>query len=400
MSDQLSSQQPEEIKRYSVPRHLRTVGAVVVVVAIGVVAIGLMGRVHADQRAGAYANQQLVTDVKVLDLGGAATGGDLVLPASVEAFNDAPIHARVSGYLKRWYVDIGSPVKAGQLLAEIDTPEVDQQLAQARADLATAQANAALSQTTATRWAALLTRNAVSRQEADEKNGDLAAKRSLVNAAQANVDRLKATEAFKRIVAPFAGVITSRSTDIGALISVGGASDVPLFTVSDERRLRIYVHVPQSYTAQVKPGMLASFTVPEYPGRVFRAPLLATSDAVNTQSGTLLLQLQIDNADGALKAGDYAQIRFALPAQSGVILLPATALTFRTNGMAVAVLGRNGRAIVKPVQIGRDFGQNVEVAAGLSATDKVIDNPPDSLETGDAVRVIGAAPPGKTDHAG
>ena len=400
MSDQLSSQQPEDIKRYSVPRHLRTVGAVVVVVAIGVVAIGLMGRVHADQRAGAYANQQLVTDVKVLDLGAAATGGDLVLPASVEAFNDAPIHARVSGYLKRWYVDIGSPVKAGQLLAEIDTPEVDQQLAQARADLATAQANAALSQTTATRWAALLTRNAVSRQEADEKNGDLAAKRSLVNAAQANVDRLRATEAFKRIVAPFDGLITSRSTDIGALISVGGASDVPLFTVSDERRLRIYVHVPQSYTAQVKPGMLASFTVPEYPGRVFRAPLLATSDAVNTQSGTLLLQLQIDNADGALKAGDYAQIRFALPAQSGVILLPATALTFRTNGMAVAVLGRNGRAIVKPVQIGRDFGQNVEVAAGLSATDKVIDNPPDSLETGDAVRVIGAAPPVKIDHAG
>jgi RND family efflux transporter MFP subunit len=400
MSDQRASEQPDDIKRYKVPRHLRTVGAVVVVLAVGVVAIGLMGRVHADQRAGAYASQQLVTDVKVLDLGAAATGGDLVLPASVEAFNDAPIHARVSGYLKRWYVDIGSPVKTGQLLAEIDAPELDQQLAQAKADLATAQANEALSQTTATRWAALLTRNAVSRQEADEKNGDLAAKRSLVAAAQANVDRLKATEAFKRIVAPFDGLITSRSTDIGALISIGGASDVPLFTVSDERRLRIYVHVPQSYTAQVKPGMMASFTVPEYPGRVFHAPLLETSDAVNTQSGTLLLQLQIDNADGALKPGDYAQIRFALPVQTGVIQLPATALTFRTNGMAVAVVGQNGRAVIKPVQIGRDFGQSVEVASGLSLSDKVIDNPPDSLETGDAVRVVGTAPLVKTDHAG
>jgi RND family efflux transporter MFP subunit len=400
MSDQLASEQPEDIKRYKAPRHLRTVGAIVVVLAVVVVVIGLMGRVHADQRAGAYASQQSVTDVKVLDLGASATGGALVLPASIEAFNDAPIHARVSGYLKRWYVDIGSPVKTGQLLAEIDAPELDQQLAQAKADLATAQANEALSQTTATRWAALLTRNAVSRQEADEKNGDLAAKRSLVAAAQANVDRLKATEAFKRIVAPFDGLITSRSTDVGALISVGGASDVPLFTVSDERRLRIYVHVPQSYTAQVRPGMIASFTVPEYPGRVFRAPLLETSDAVNTQSGTLLLQLQIDNADGALKPGDYAQIRFALPAQTGVVQLPATALTFRTNGMAVAVVGQNGRAVIKPVQIGRDFGQSVEVAAGLSPSDRVIDNPPDSLETGDAVRVVGTAPLVKTDHAG
>jgi RND family efflux transporter MFP subunit len=400
MSDQRASEQPEDIKRYKVPRHLRTVGAIVAVLAVVVVVIGLMGRVHADQRAGAYANQQSVTDVKVLDLGAAATGGALVLPASIEAFNDAPIHARVSGYLKRWYVDIGSPVKTGQLLAEIDAPELDQQLAQAKADLATAQANEALSQTTATRWAALLTRNAVSRQEADEKNGDLAAKRSLVAAAQANVDRLKATEAFKRIVAPFDGLITSRSTDVGALISVGGASDVPLFTVSDERKVRIYVHVPQSYTAQVKPGMLASFTVPEYPGRVFRAPLLETSDAVNTQSGTLLLQLQIDNADGALKPGDYAQIRFALPAQTGVVQLPATALTFRTNGMAVAVVGQNGRAVIKPVQIGRDFGQSVEVAAGLSPSDRVIDNPPDSLETGDLVRVVGTAPLVKTDHAG
>jgi RND family efflux transporter MFP subunit len=400
MSDQLPSQQPEDIKRYSVPRHLKTIGAVVVVLAVGVVAVGLIGRVHADQRAGAYASQQLVTNVKVLDLGGVNGGGNLVLPAGVEAFNDAPIHARVSGYLKRWYVDIGSPVKAGRLLAEIDTPELDQQLTQAKADLATAQANEALSQTTATRWAALLTRNAVSRQEADEKNGDLAAKRSLVNAAQANVDRLKATEAFKRIVAPFDGTVTSRSTDIGALITVGGASDVPLFTVSDERRLRIYVHVPQSYIAEVQPGMMASFTVPEYPGRTFRAPLLTTSDAVNTQSGALLLQLQIDNADGALKPGDYAQIRFALPAQSGVVLLPATALTFRTNGMAVAVVGQNGRAVVKPVQIGRDFGQNVEVGAGLSPSDRVIDNPPDVLETGDAVRVVGTTPPVKTDHAG
>ena len=382
---------PGDIKAYRAPRRLRSVGLAALAIAAGLVAGGLMSRVQADQSVAAWTQQAMVADVKVFDLAHTGSGGDLVLPATIQAFYDAPIHARVSGYLKKWYADIGARVKAGQVLADIDTPDLDQQLAQAQADLATAQANEQLSDVTAKRWNSLLTRNAVSRQETDEKNGDLAAKRSLVNAAQANVERLKALESFKHIIAPFDGVVTTRSTDIGALIVVGGVTDVPLFSVADERQLRIYVHVPQSYTAQIHPGMMASFTVPEHPGQVFHAPLKASSDSVNTQSGTLLLQLQIDNSNGALKPGDYAQVQFDLPAQADVLQVPATALTFRNSGMAVAVVGPHDRAIIKPVQVGRDFGTTVQVNSGISPTDKIIDNPPDSLETGDLVRVTGAA---------
>jgi membrane fusion protein, multidrug efflux system len=374
------------------PRRLKVVGLAALAVAGGLVAWGLISRVNADQRVTTWTQQAMVPDVRVLDLSHTSSGGDLVLPATIQAFYDAPIHARVSGYLKKWYVDIGAPVKTGQVLADIDTPDLDQQLIQAKADLVTAQANEQLSETTATRWNSLLTRNAVSKQAVDERNGDLAAKRALVDAAQANVDRLKALESFKHLTAPFDGVVTSRSTDIGALISVGGVTDIPLFSVSSERKLRIYVRVPQSYTAQIRPGMMASFTVPEHPGQVFHAPLMTTSDAVNTQSGTLLLQLQIDNSNGALKPGDYAEIHFNLPAQSGVIQAPATALTFRNSGMAVAVVGPHDHAIIKPVQVGRDYGPTVEINSGISPSDRVIDNPPDSLDTGDLVRVTGTAP--------
>ena len=389
---------PDRILSYTPPRRLKAVGIGALVVAALVVAAGLISRVHADQTQKAWTDDQMVPTVKVLDLAADTAGGARVLPGDVQAFNDAPIHARVSGYLKRWYVDIGAPVKVGQALADIDTPDLDQQLAQAKADLAVAIANQALSATTARRWAGLLTRDAVSRQEADEKNGDLAAKTSQVNAARAAVDRLRAQEGFKHLVAPFAGTVTSRSTDIGALINVGGPTDVPLFTVSDERRLRIYVRVPQSYSAQIKPGMTASFTVPEYPGRTFQAKLAASADAIAAASGTLLLQLQIDNADHALKPGAYAQVRFDLPTQSSVIQVPASALTFRHTGMAVAVVGPDSRAIIKPVSIGRDLGATVEINAGLAPTDKVIDNPPDSLEQGDLVRVPGAADGAR--HAG
>ena len=333
-----------------------------------------------------------------------------MLPGDVQAFNDAPIHARVSGYLKRWYADIGTPVKAGQVLAEIDTPDLDQQLIQAKADLATAVANQNLSQITAKRWAGLLAQDAVSRQDADDKNGDLAAKTALVASARANVDRLQALESFKRITAPFDGVVTTRSTDIGALISVGGVTDTPLFTVADERRLRIYVRVPQSYSAYIKPGMTATFTVPEYPGRTFTANLATTADAITPQTGAELIQLQIDNADHGLKAGDYAQVRFALPADSAALQAPASALMFRDAGMAVAVIGPDGRVAIKPITIGRDLGTSVEVATGLSASDRVIDNPPDDLRSdGDqgcasppaeaCRRATGREPPAHADNS-
>ncbi len=231
----------------------------------------------------------------------------------------------------------------------------------------------------------------MSHQDADVKNGDLAAKTTLVASAQANVQRLQALESFKRITAPFDGVVTTRSTDIGALINVGGPTDTPLFSVADEHRLRIYVRVPQSYSAAIKPGMTATFTVPQYPGRSFTANLATTADAIAPQSGTLLVQLQIDNSDDALKPGGYAQVRFSLPAQSGAIQAPANALMFRDSGMAVAVVGPASKVAIRPVTLGRDLGAKVEIASGLTAADRVIVNPPDSLRDGDTVRIASAA---------
>ena len=294
-------------------------------------------------------------------------------------------------------------MKAGQLLAEIDTPDLDQQLNQAKADLATAVANQQLSQITAQRWAGLLAKDAVSHQDADNRNGDLAAKTALVASARANVQRLEALESFKRITAPFDGVVTTRSTDIGALITVGGVTDVPLFTVAAENRLRIYVQVPQNYSADIRPGMTASFTVPEHPGQVFTAQMATSADAITPQSGTLNVQLQIDNTDRQLKPGDYAQVRFTLPRDNGAIRLPASALMFRDSGMSVAVLEPGGRVAIKSVTIGRDFGATVEIAYGLTVADRVIDNPPDSLRPGDIVQLArtgpGPAPGGRTIHA-
>jgi len=382
--------------RHARPRWLKTVGIVALCAAIGLAAIGVVTRVSADQKVRRWTDAEAIPTVNVISLAGGTGPQALVLPADVQAFNSAPINARVSGYLKGWYVDIGAPVKAGQALAEIDTPDLDQQLIMAKADLGTAMANQHLSQTTATRWAGLLAQDAVSQQDADTKNGDLAAKVALTAAARANVARLEAQEAFKRIVAPFDGVVTTRSTDIGDLISAGAPGSTPLFTVADESRLRIYVRVPQNYSADIKPGMTASFTVPEHPGRSFVASLAASADAITPQSGTLLIQLQIDNADRALKPGDYALVRFSLPTQSGAVQVPAAALMFRDTGMSVAVIGPNGRVAMRPVTIERDLGPTVEIASGLTAGDRVIDNPPDSLRPGDAVQVADA---GRGGHA-
>jgi multidrug efflux system membrane fusion protein len=364
----------------------------IAVVVVVIVTAGLLGRVFASQTLKRWTAAEAVPTVQVIAPTLDGAGQTLALPGSVQAFYNASIHARVSGYLKRWYQDIGAQVKAGQVLADIDTPELDQQLAQAKADLATAVANQRLAQTTAARWTGLLAKDAVSQQETDEKTGDLAAKTSLVNAARADVDRLQATEGFKRIVAPFDGIVTARNTDVGQLIAAGAPTDPGLFTVSDVHRLRIYVNVPQSYSAELKPGMTATLTVPEHPGQTFQATLANTSGAIGTQSGTLLVELQIDNTAGQLKPGDYAQVTFALPTQANDVRVPASALIFRQKGMAVATIGPNGRVLMKPITIGVDQGSFVDIAAGLSPTDRVIDNPPDSLETGDQVNVSTAPP--------
>ena len=386
---------PDTSRRVS-PRRLKMVGVAAAALAVGVVTLGVITRVSADQTVGTWTNAQAIPTVKVISLGG-TDSQTLVLPGDVQAFNTAPIYARVSGYLKRWDFDIGASVKAGQTLAEIDTPELDQQLAQSKAALQTSIANQHLSDTTARRWASLLSQDAVSQQDADMKNGDLAAKTALLAQSQANVAQLQALESFKRIAAPFDGVVTTRSTDIGDLINIGGPSTVPLFTVADVSKLRIYVRVPQNYSAGIQPGMTADFTVPEYPGRTFTAKLAASADAITPQSGTLLIQLQIDNTDRALKPGDYAQVRFSLP-PSGAIQVPATALMFRDSGMSVALVGAGNRVTMKPVTVVQDLGTTVEVAAGLTPADRVIDNPPDSLRPGDLVRI--AVPAARTTGGG
>jgi RND family efflux transporter MFP subunit len=359
--------------------------ALVVVVVVG----GLVSRGAASQRLNTWTEAQAIPTVSLISPTLAAKDQTLVLPGQVEAFYNAEIHARVSGYLKRWYLDIGAPVKAGQVLADIDTPELDQQLAQAKADLATAVANRTLAQTTATRWAGLLAQDAVSRQEAEEKTGDLEAKAALVSAAQAEVKRLQALESFKRITAPFDGVVTGRTTDIGALIAAGAPNDPGLFTVSDVHRLRIYVQTPQSYSADIHPGQPVTLTVPEHPGQTFTATLASTTGAVSDRTGTMLVELQIDNKGGALKPGDYAQVRFSLPPAAGAVRLPASSLMFRRQGMAVATVDGAGRVVMKPVTIASDLGDAVEIASGLSPSDRVIDNPPDSLVGGEQVRIAG-----------
>jgi RND family efflux transporter MFP subunit len=378
-------------------RKLKIAGLIALGVGGAVVAVGLATRAADTVDLKRWTTAQAVPTVAVVLPGAAPDGQGLTLPGTLAALNDAQIYPRVPGYVHAWYQDIGAHVSKGQLLASIDTPELDQQIVQAKADLASARASLALAETTAKRWSGLLAIDAVSKQEADEKAGDLTVKTALVNASKANLDRLQALKGFAHIVAPFNGIVTSRTADIGALVNAGsGSAGSALFTVADVSRMRLYVHVPQSYSAQIKPGQSATLSLPEYPGRTFTATLVSTSGAISDQSGALLVELQADNSTGALKPGDYAQVRFNLPAaQGGGLTLPASALMFRKQGLEVATIGPNNRVMMKPIVIGQDMGASVEVASGLSPGDRVVDNPPDSLASGDVVRVSGAATGGE-----
>ena len=314
----------------------------------------------------------------------------LVLPANIQAYNSAAIFARTNGYVREWRVDIGQRVKTGQVLATLDAPDLDQQLAQARADYETALANQHLAEITARRWTALLAQDAVSRQESDEKTGDLEAKRALSNASLANVRRLLALEGFTKLTAPFSGVVSSRSTQIGQLVVAGNAASQPLFTISDVHRMRIYVRVPQGQTAQVENGATATITLPEYPGRKYAAALVHNSQAVDQQSGSVLVELQTDNSDGALKPGAFAEVAFDQGNGGGRDLtVPGSVVLYTNNGPAVALVDDRGRATVKLIKITRDAGATVSIA-GLSPKDRIIDTPPDSIRTGDQVRVATA----------
>ncbi|WP_332836112.1 efflux RND transporter periplasmic adaptor subunit [Flavisphingomonas formosensis] len=362
------------------------------IIALAIVGGGLTVRAWADRDAKSIAEANGTPAVSIVRPERDAKAGNLVLPGNVQAFNSAAIYARTNGYVHNWLADIGDSVTSGQTLAVIDAPDVEQQLAQARADYQTALANRRLAQSTATRWSALLKQDAVSTQESDEKNGDLAAKNALANASLANVKRLEALQGFTRITAPFSGVVTSRSTQIGALIVSGNAASTPLFTVSDVHRMRIYVRVPQVYSAQIHQGMHATLSLPEYPGRIFDAVLTRTADAVDVQSGTVLVELQADNGDRALKPGAYAQVAFPLTGSTGSVHLPSSALIFGEKGMSVAVVGPGDKVSIRPVTLGRDEGATVEILTGLAGGERVIDTPPDAIANGDTVRIAPDAP--------
>ena len=374
------------------PSHhtLRISGIVAALIAAAIVVTGITTRANSNEKLKQWTNERAIPSVSVVMPSNGGSASMLELPGRFEAYSRAPIYARVNGYLKSWKVDIGAQVKTGQLLGEIETPDLDQQLLQARADLANAQANVELAATTATRWQSMLDSGAVSRQEVDDKTGDLASKKALIKAAQANVDRLLATKSFARIVAPFDGTVTARDTDTGALINAGGGSGPALFEVSDTRKLRLYVNVPQNYVSSAKPGTKANITVPEHAGKTYTATVESSSQSVDVASGTTLVQLAVDNAAGELLPGGFANVSLHLPTNATILNVPASALIFDQSGLRVATVGADNKVLMKPVTIARDLGKVIELSSGIALTDRVIEGAPDGIANGDAVNVVAA----------
>ncbi|WP_248796278.1 efflux RND transporter periplasmic adaptor subunit [Pseudomonas sp. MWU13-2105] len=354
------------------------------------VANGIAARTRHEKSVTAWTETAAIPMVSVFQPAQNAAGDTLRLPAHLEAWSKAPIHARVSGYLKNWKTDIGSQVQAGQILAEIDSPDLDQQVAQAHAHLVQEQANARLAATTATRWQNLVETHSVSRQEADEKSSNAAAAKANVEAAAADYARLSALEAYKTIRAPFAGTITARNTDIGQLIKADNDSDPELFDIADTHQLRLYVPIPQNYASVIRPGLEVKLTVPEHPGQQFNAKLLGNSTAIDSRSGTLLAQFVAENPDNVLLPGDYAEATLPIPADTHGVSIPASALIFRAQGTQVAVLDAQSHVHLRDIHIGLDLGERLVIDQGLKPADTVIDNPPDALREGDPVKLADA----------
>ena len=378
---------PDALLRHSAPPGLKRWGKLAVVAAVAIAALGIGWRMYKNHTTAAWTDAQAVPTVQIIKLKSPKAGSTLTLPGDVQAFTSAPIYAQVSGYVKKWYFDIGAPVKKGQLLAELDTPNLAGESAQGRANLVNAIAAQKLSEATARRYDALFAQGAVARQSKDEKDADLAAKNAAVAAARANLYSVSSQENFRHLVAPFDGVVTSRAVDVGALVTVGTPTSTPLFTVSDLTKLRIYVRVPQNYASYIRPGMEVTFTVPQHPGRVFHAKLVASAGAVASSTGTVLVQFGLDNTDNALQPGAYAEVKFPLPAGANGIRVPATALMFRDEGMQVATVDATNHVRLKTVNIARDMGASVDVGGGISPKDRIIDNPADALSDGDEVKV-------------
>jgi RND family efflux transporter MFP subunit len=372
------------------------VALAVAALATGVLFFGIRSRVNAEASLRTMTQQMAVPSVSVVLPKVTASAEEVILPGNIQPFISSPIYARTDGYLKAWYFDIGAHVKKGQLLATIQTPEVDEQLSQARSTLATAQANLELAQVTRDRYQSLLTKHAVAQQDVDNAVGGFSANKAVVDADMANVRHYEALVSFEKVFAPFDGVIVARNTDIGQLIN-SGSSTVPrtdLFDIAQPGVLRVYVNVPEEYSRGVKPGETgADIVLAEFPGQMFQGNLVRTSEAINATTRTLLAEIDVQNPKGTLLSGSYAEVRLKIPGLASTFLLPVNTLIFRSEKLQVGVV-KNGKAVLTEVTPGHDFGAEIEVVAGLSPDDKVVVNPPDSLVSGQEVKIVNAALPG------
>jgi RND family efflux transporter MFP subunit len=378
------------------PRHRRWLYlAIALIVAASLLASGIWSRVKARKTLSGETAQVAITAVSVISPKQTAPAQEIVLPGNIQPFITAPIYSRTNGYLKKWYLDIGAHVKQGQLLAVIETPEVDQQLQQARSNLLTAQANLELAAITKDRYQGLLKSNAVSQQDVDNAVGAYNANKAIVEADKAAVEQFAALVSFEKIYAPFDGVITARNTDIGDLISSGSGGGVKtdLFHVAQPGRLRVYVNVPEEYSRGIKVGMTAELSLAEFPGRKFQGKLVRTADAINIATRTLLIEISVDNPAGTLLTGSYAEVHLQVPTQASTFLIPVNTLIFRSEGLHVGVV-KDGKVVLSAVTPGHDFGDQIEIVSGLKSDDHVIVNPPDSILSGQEVQIVQATLPG------
>jgi len=378
--------------------HIRwLVLAIASIVTAALLASGIWSRVKANRNLGAETSQLAVTAVSVVSPKQTAPAQEIILPGNVQPFISSPIYARTNGYLKSWNVDIGAQVKQGQLLAVIDAPEVDQQLAQSLSNLNTAKANLALAEITKNRYEGLIKTNAVAQQDVDNAVGSYKANQAIVEADEANVKQLQALQGFEKIYAPFDGVVTARNTDIGDLIDSGSSGGVKtdMFHIAQPGTLRVYVNVPEEYSQGVKSGMTANLALTEFPGRTFQGKLVRTADAINVTTRTLLIEVDVQNPAGTLLTGSYAEVHLQIPTLGSTYLLPVNTLLFRTEGLRVGIV-KNGKVVLATVTPGHDFGDQIEIVSGLKADDQVIVNPPDSIVAGQEVQIVQATLPGDT----
>jgi RND family efflux transporter MFP subunit len=397
LSPAVSSRPPAATKVRSLPIRSWFIALVLVAVFGWVLAHGILGRLGESATLRTETNNMAVPVVSVITPQRSAPSQEIVLPANVQPFINSPIFSRTNGYLKAWYFDIGARVKKGQLLAEIETPEIDQQLQQSRSNLATAEANLKLAEITKNRYQGLLKSNAVSQQDVDNAVGTYNANMAIVQANQANVKQIETLQSFEKIYAPFDGVITARNTDIGDLINTGSntIAKTDLFHIAQPDVLRVYVDVPEDYSRVARPGLGATLTLAEFPGREFPGKLVRTAEAINLSTRTLLTEVDVDNPTGQLLSGSYAQVHFKVPGRASTLILPVETVLFRSEGLRVVVV-KGGKAELVPVTPGRDYGETIEIVSGLKGNESVIVNPPDSIVSGQQVQIARPAAEGGT----